>query len=92
LHLSNFIDALFISFYKRVDMAKIAAWGLSLAVRIPASIVQNLGLQVGDEALLRLLDSNDILIRLVRPRSDVARGPAGTNLPEIPVRKKEEQW
>ena len=42
---------------------KLAKWGNSLAVRIPAEIVQKAGLKEGDEAILALTPDNVIEIR-----------------------------
>lgn len=49
-------------------MAKISRWGHSLGLRIPKYVADRAGLQAHDQAYVRLLDSGEILVRIVRAR------------------------
>lgn len=42
---------------------KLAKWGNSLAIRIPAEVAEKAGLKEGDEAILNLTSDNVIEIR-----------------------------
>lgn len=49
---------------------QVARWGNSLAVRIPADVVRELGLKEGDEIRLRALDSGEVAIITEQQRRD----------------------
>ncbi len=52
---------------------KVAKWGNSLAVRIPKDVVNELGLDEGDEVELRRADGVRIEIRKVSREEAIAR-------------------
>lgn len=51
---------------------QVAKWGNSLAVRIPADVVRELGLKEGDEIELRALDSGELALITERQRREAA--------------------
>lgn len=42
---------------------KVAKWGNSLAVRLPAPVVAALGLKEGDDITIRVADKNDLMLQ-----------------------------
>lgn len=52
---------------------KIAKWGNSLAIRIPADLAQQAGLKEGDEATLALTPGNILEIRPDERRTEALR-------------------
>ncbi|HZB87389.1 MAG TPA: AbrB/MazE/SpoVT family DNA-binding domain-containing protein [Terracidiphilus sp.] len=52
---------------------KVAKWGNSLAVRIPAEVAEKAGLKEGDEAVLALTPDNVIEIRRDERRQEALR-------------------
>ena len=53
-------------------MPRLSKWGNSCGVRLPANALECAGLRIGDEVLVRVLDSGDILVRPTkRPPSGV---------------------
>lgn len=52
---------------------KIAKWGNSLAIRIPAEVAAKAGLKEGDEAVLALTPDNVIEIRPDEKRAEALR-------------------
>jgi antitoxin MazE len=55
---------------------RVAKWGNSLAVRLPAGVVEALGLKEGDEIELRASEAGDREFLLARPltRADAVEG------------------
>ncbi|MFC0131508.1 AbrB/MazE/SpoVT family DNA-binding domain-containing protein [Massilia eurypsychrophila] len=53
-------------------MAKINRWGGSLGVRLPKEIASAAGLVSGSIVTVRLLDSGDLLVRLLNNRVAIA--------------------
>ena len=51
---------------------QIAKWGNSLAVRIPAAMVRELGLQEGDDVDLRLVGEKELALITERERREAA--------------------
>lgn len=51
---------------------KVATWGNSLAVRIPADVARALGLEEGDEVELRALGGKELAIVTERQRREAA--------------------
>ncbi len=48
--------------------SRIARWGNSLSVRLPANVVEYVGAEVGDSVFMRASDSGEIIITLTKPR------------------------
>lgn len=48
--------------------SKASRWGNSIGVRLPAYVVERTGIKPGDDVVVRLLDSGDIVIRPVNER------------------------
>ena len=72
---------------KEIEALQVARWGNSLAVRLPAGLVRELGLKEGDQIDLRADDRGLTVSRRRRPDeilADLARFrgrlPAGTRL------------
>jgi len=55
---------------------QVSRWGNSLAVRLPAAVVDALGLEEGDEIELRVARAQDRVFLLARPltREDAVEG------------------
>ena len=51
---------------------QVAKWGNSLAVRIPADVVRELGLKEGDEIQLRALSSGEVGVLTEQQRREEA--------------------
>lgn len=51
---------------------QVAKWGNSLAVRLPAELVRELGLREGDEVILRAEDGGFAVRREARPEEILA--------------------
>lgn len=49
-------------------MQRLTRWGHSTGIRIPAPILKNMNLGVGDFVNIRLMDSGDIRVRPVKAR------------------------
>lgn len=52
---------------------RVARWGISLAVRIPAGVVDALGLKAGDEVEIRVANRRDLEIASEQDRKDLIR-------------------
>ncbi len=50
---------------------RVAKWGNSLAIRLPASLVASLGLREGDEVEVRAVDGAPLEIERKRSRGDI---------------------
>lgn len=50
---------------------KVSKWGNSLAVRLPASVVEALNLQAGDEINIRLNDANNVVVEKKPTREEL---------------------
>ena len=50
---------------------RVAKWGNSLAVRLPAALVEQLGLQEGDEVELKAIDKLVLEIQRKRTREEI---------------------
>ena len=50
---------------------KVSKWGNSLAVRLPAPVVEALNLKAGDEINIRLNDANNFVIERKRTREEI---------------------
>ncbi len=49
---------------------KVARWGNSLAVRLPADVVKKLGLQEGDEVELNAIEKSSLTLHRERTREE----------------------
>ena len=49
-------------------MATDSAWGNSLGLRLPKYVTERAAIRAGDQVYVRLLDSGEILVRVVRVR------------------------
>ena len=49
---------------------QVARWGNSLAIRIPAALVRQLGLKEGDEVEVRAIDARTLEIARMREREE----------------------
>jgi len=52
---------------------QVAKWGNSLAVRLPASVVEALGLKEGDDIEIRLADAREFLIARKPGREEILK-------------------
>ena len=46
-------------------MATVSAWGNSLGLRLPKYVTERAAIRAGDQVYVRLLDSGEILVRVV---------------------------
>lgn len=58
---------------KRGDMMQVAKWGNSLAVRLPADLVRELGLKEGDQIDL-VKDDETLLVRRQPRANEILQG------------------
>lgn len=49
-------------------MATVSAWGNSLGLRLPKYVTERAAIRAGDQVYVRLLDSGEILVRVVKAR------------------------
>lgn len=49
-------------------MATVSAWGNSLGLRLPKYVTERTAIRAGDQVYVRLLDSGEILVRVVKAR------------------------
>ena len=65
---------------------KLCRWGNSLGLRIPRTIADVARLKAGDQLVIRLLDSGDILVRAANPNAVDGPGacPSAALLPSLP--------
>lgn len=72
-------------------MPRLGKWGNSCGLRVNAHVLECAGLKIGDEVLVRVIDSGDILLRPVkaRPGASVSVGGESVN---IPARVTKEEW
>jgi antitoxin MazE len=50
---------------------KLSKWGNSLAIRIPASIIESSVLQQGDSFSITVADSGQIILEPLRPNTEI---------------------
>lgn len=72
------------------EKMRLSKWGNSCGVRLPANTLECAGLRIGDEVLVRVLDSGDILVKPVK------RHPSATASLEAETRRTKsgaaERW
>lgn len=74
---------------------KLSRWGNSLGLRIPRYVVDCAHLKAGDELLVRLLDTGQILVCPANPVLATTDGATGGDQPASPAlreRKAPEEW
>jgi antitoxin MazE len=52
---------------------RVARWGNSLAIRLPAAVVEALGLEAGDEIVVNVLDEREIAVARKPGRADLLK-------------------
>lgn len=71
-------------------MQRLTRWGHSTGIRIPAQILKNMNLGVGDFVNIRLMDSGDIRVRPVKARQLANDLPAENHA--LPVLIEPDKW
>ncbi len=70
---------------------KLSRWGNSIGMRLPRNVVETVNLKEGDEILVRVLDSGNILITPIRTRPGAAVSD-GDKVARSPAKEGPEKW
>lgn len=70
---------------------KLSRWGNSIGMRLPRNVVETVNLKEGDEILVRVLDSGNILITPIRTRPGAAVSD-GDKVARSPAKEVPEKW
>ncbi len=70
---------------------KLNRWGNSMGIRLPKNVVETANLTEGQEMLVRVLDSGDILFTAIKKRLGAAVSVEG-NVANRPDTKTKERW
>ena len=70
---------------------KLSRWGNSIGMRLPRNVVETVNLKEGDEILVRVLDSGNILVTPIRTRPGAAVSD-GDKVARSPAKEGPEKW
>ena len=70
---------------------KLSRWGNSIGMRLPRNVVETVNLKEGDEILVRVLDSGNILVMPISERPGAAVSGGGKAACS-PAKKVPEKW